>query len=157
MAARNKPYDQFGPFILFKKLDADALGDLWRAGKIAGSALGETVAVRRLLGGNREAMVNAAMAAQPVVAQLSGTSFAKEQAIGVIDGMPYLAHDYAGGRSLRHIIDRARGTGGGTPNPLPMDQSIVIAEKVALSLTTMNDLRDTAGNRLVHGALIPHF
>src|SRR5204863_224087 len=34
MAARNKPYDQFGPYILFKKLESDSLGDLWRAGRI---------------------------------------------------------------------------------------------------------------------------
>ena len=157
MAARNKPYDQFGPFILFKKLDSDALGDLWRAGKISGSALGETMAVRRLAGGNRDALVRTALAAQPIVVQLSGTSFAREQEIGVIDGVPYVAHDYAGGRSLRHIIDRARGGGGNTPNPLPMDQAIVVAEKIALSLTTMHDLRDQSGNRLVHGALIPQF
>jgi TonB family protein len=157
MAARNKPYDQFGPFILFKKLDADSLGELWRAGRIAGSSLGNTVAIRRITGGHREALGNAALVAQPIVKQLSGTSFAREQEIGVVGGVPYIAHDYAGGRSLRHIIERARGTGGGTPNPLPIDQAIVIAEKVALSLTTMHDLRDGAGNRLVHGALIPHF
>ena len=43
------------------------------------------------------------------------------------------------------------------PNPLPLDQAIVIAEKVALSLATMADLRDGGGTRLSHGALIPQF
>ena len=44
MAARNKPYEQFGPYILFKKLEQDSLGDLWRAGRIENGAVGATVA-----------------------------------------------------------------------------------------------------------------
>src|SRR5438552_54775 len=50
MASKNRPYEQFGSFILFKKLESDALGDLWRAGRVDGTQLGRTVAVRRLAG-----------------------------------------------------------------------------------------------------------
>lgn len=157
MAARNKPYDQFGPFILFKKLETDALGDLWRAGRLEGAQLGATVAVRRLTGGHREAMSANANAVAPILPRINGTSFAREQRSGVEDGVPYVAWEYAGGRSLRHIIDRARGGKDVQPHPLPLDQAIVIAEKVALSLATMADLRDMAGTRLSHGALIPQF
>jgi hypothetical protein len=56
--------------------------------------------------------------------QLSGTSFARDQVVGVLDGVPFIAYNYAGGRSLRHIIDRARGGNGVPPNPLPLDQAI---------------------------------
>ena len=157
MAARNKPYDQFGPYILFKKLEADALGDSWRAGRIDGTQLGPTVALRRLTGGVREAVVANVQAIEPILPRINGTSFAREQHAGVIDGVPYVAWEYAGGRSLRHIIDRARGGKDHQPNPLPLDQAIVIAEKVALSLATMADLRDGSGARLSHGALIPQF
>ena len=157
MAARNKPYDQFGPYILFKKLEADALGDSWRAGRIDGTQLGSTVALRRLTGGVREAIVANALAVEQILPRINGTSFAREQHAGVIDGVPYVAWEYAGGRSLRHIIDRARGGKDQQPNPLPLDQAIVIAEKVALSLATMADLRDGGGTRLSHGALIPQF
>jgi TonB family protein len=157
MATRNKPYEQFGPYILFKKLESDALGDLWRAGRIDGSQLGPTMAVRRLSGGVREAVTASAHAVAQILPLLSGTSFVRDQRAGVIDGIPFLAWDYAGGRSLRHIIDRARGGKDTNPNPLPLDQAIVIAEKVALSLATMADLRDTSGGRLFHGALIPQF
>lgn len=157
MAARNKPYDQFGPYILFKKLEADALGDSWRAGRIDGTQLGPTVALRRLTGGQRDAIVANAHALEQILPRINGTSFARGQHAGVIDGVPYVAWEYAGGRSLRHIIDRARGSKDVQPNPLPLDQAIVIAEKVALSLATMADLRDAAGTRLSHGALIPQF
>ena len=50
MAAKNRPFEQFGSFILFKKLEADALGDLWRASRIEGSQLGEVIALRRISG-----------------------------------------------------------------------------------------------------------
>jgi TonB family protein len=157
MAARNKPYDQFGPYILFKKLETDSLGDLWRAGRVDGAQLGPTVAVRRLLGGNRAAITANAQSVAQLLPQLSGTSFARDQVVGVIDGVPYISYSYSGGRSLRHIIDRARGGNGVPPNPLPIDQAIVIAEKVALSLATTAELRDGSGARLSHGALIPQF
>ena len=157
MASRTKPYESFGPFILFKKLEADALGDLWRAGRIDGSQLGPTLALRRLTGGSREALVATADAASEIVPQLAGTSFARDQVVGVFDNTPFVAWDYQGGRSLRYIIDRARGGNGVSPNPLPLDQAIVIAEKVALSLATTADLKDGAGQRLWHGALLPQF
>ena len=157
MAARNKPYEQFGPYLLFKKLEADSLGDLWRAGRIDGAQLGPTVALRRLTGGRRDAMVATAETVSHLLPQLTGTSFARDQVIGVQDNVPFLTYDYQGGRSLRYIIDHARGGNGTAANPLPIDQAIVIAEKVCLSLATTNDLRDGGGQRLFHGALIPQF
>ena len=156
MAAKNKPYEQFGPYVLFKKLEADALSELWRAARVDGGQLGMTVALRRFTGGNRDALSGSAAHAKNVVSGLTGTSFAKSQVIDVINGTPFVAHEYAGGRSLRHIVDRARGGNGLTPNPIPIDQAIVIAEKVALSLATTADLR-FGSDRLAHGALIPQF
>ena len=156
MAARNKPYEQFGPYILFKKLETDSLGDLWRAGRISGSEIGSTVALRRLLGGHREALTANVQAAAQILPQLTGPSFVREQHAGLVGNVPFVAWDYQGGRSLRHIIDCARGGNGTPPNPLPIDQAVVIAEKVALSLATIAELRD-GGNRLSHGALIPQW
>lgn len=156
MAASKKPYEQFGPFILFKKLEQDALGDLWRAAAVENGQLRTAVALRRLTGGNREALIAAASAARDIAPLLSGTSFVKDQVIDVVGGVPFIAYEYANGRSLRQIVDRARGGAGATPNPIPIDQAIVIAEKVALSVATTADLR-YLGNRLTHGALIPHF
>jgi len=156
MSAKNRPYEQFGSFILFKKLESDALGDLWRAGRVDNGQLGPVMAVRRLLGGNRAALTASAGEANQLVPLLAGTTFAKDQTIDVANGVPFVAHEYSGGRSLRHIVDRARGGAGLTPNPVPLDQAIVIAEKIALSLATTADLK-YLGNRLAHGALIPQF
>ena len=154
MAPKNKPYEQFGPYILFKKLESDALSELWRAARVEGNSLGALVALRRFTGGNRDALTSAAHACRSMVAQLSGTSFVKSQVIDAIGNVAFVAHDYDGGRSLRHIADRARGAAGTSPNPIPLDQAIVIAEKVALSLATTEDYR-IDGARVAHGALIP--
>src|SRR5438105_2889022 len=156
MAPKNKPYEQFGPYILFKKLESDALSELWRAARVENGQLGGLFALRRFTGGNREALAASATTAKSIATGLSGTSFAKNQTLDVINGTPFIAHEYSGGRSLRHIVDRARGGNGLTPNPIPIDQAIVIAEKVALSLATTADLR-FGGDRLTHGALIPQF
>lgn len=156
MPAKNKPYEQFGSYILFKRLEADALGDLHRAARIDEDSLGPVVALRRLSGGNREALAAAAQTAQQIVPSLTGPTFVRDQRIEVIQGIATIVHDYGSGRSLRAIIDRARGGAGTTPNPLPLDQAIVIAERVALSLATTAELR-FAGERIVHGALVPQF
>ena len=156
MLSNTRPYDQFGNYILFKKLEADPLSELWRAARIDDRHLGPLVVLRRFVGGNRDALIAAASDAREMVPLLTGTSFVKEQAIDVNHGMPFIAHVYAGGRSLRYIVDRARGGAGATPNPIPIDQAIHIAEKIALSLSTLSELR-YGGNRLSHGGLIPQF
>jgi TonB family protein len=156
MASKSRPYEQFGSFILFKRLETDALGDLWRAGKIDGGQLAGTVALRRLSGGSREAIVQSVAGAREIVPMLHGTSFVRSQSIDVVDGVPYIAYEFAGGRSLRYIVDRARGGTNHMPNPIPIDQAIVVAEKVALSLATTGDLK-YGDKRLLHGALLPQF
>lgn len=157
MASRTRPYDTFGPFILFKRLETDALGDLWRAARVEDGRAGGTVALRRLTGGSREALASNARAVSQILPLINGASFVRDQQAGVVEGVPYVSWEYGGGRSLRHIMNRARGGADSQPNPLPLDQAIVIAEKIALSLATMADLRDASGSRLGHGALLPQF
>src|SRR5437660_7042032 len=141
MAARTKPYEQFGPYILFKKLESDSLGELWRAARVDGAGLGPLVALRRLSGGDRAALVQSASERRAIVPLLSGTTFVKNQVIDVQDAVPYVEHDYAGGRSLRHIVDRARGGTGAHPSPIAIDHAVLIAERIALSLSTTADMR----------------
>lgn len=157
MPSKAKPYEQFGPYILFKKLESDALGDLWRAARIEGSNnLGPLVALRCLTGGDRAALLQSVAEAKAIVPLLNGSTFAKHQTVDAEDAVPYVSFDYAGGRSLRHIVDRARGGTGATPNPVPLDQAVLISDRIALSLATTADLR-YGNDRLLHGALIPQF
>src|ERR1051325_349030 len=124
MASKSRPYEQFGSFILFKRLETDALGDLWRAGKIDGGQLAGPVAPRRLSGGNREAIAQSAAEAREIVPALSGTSFARAQAIDVVDGVPCISYEYAGGRPPRNIVHRARGGQNQIPKAVSTEQRL---------------------------------
>ena len=77
------------------------MGDLYRAARIEDRTLGPMIALHRLTGGNRDALAASANAAKPITAVLNGTSFVREQAIDVVEGVPVVTHEYAGGRSLR--------------------------------------------------------
>lgn len=151
MASKAKPYEQFGPYILFKKLESDALGELWRAARIDGNHIGNAVALRRLSGGHRTALLQSIAEARQIAPLLNGTTFVKGQVIDSVDAVPFIAFEYTVGRSLRTIVDRAR-----AGNPIPLDQGVFIASRLALSLSTTADLR-YGGERLAHGALIPQF
>lgn len=155
MASKSRPYDQFGPYILLKKLESDALGELYRAMRIRSDGKGPLVALRVFSGVKAEALSAAVDAAQQIAPSLTGPTFVKNAQVEIINGTVTLAHDYASGRSLRYIVDRARGQGS-PAQPLPLDQAIAIAERVALSLATTAELR-LAGERLVHGGLVPQF
>src|SRR5437867_12202136 len=100
MPGKTRPYEQFGSFILFKKLESDALGDLWRAARVDDRHLGPLVALRRVTGGNREAVTQRGPDARAIVPLLTGTSVVQEQTIAVANGVPVIAHDYAGGHAL---------------------------------------------------------
>src|SRR5579872_3425971 len=156
MSSKTRPYEQFGPYILFKKLESDPLGDLWRAARIDDRHLGNLMALRRLTGGDRAALLQNVTDIRSLTPLLEGAFFVKGQIVDSVDGVPYLAHEYGGGRSLRHIVDRARGGSGITPNPIPLDQAILIAEKIAQSLHAVSELK-SGSTRLTHGALLPQF
>ncbi|MEO8216454.1 MAG: protein kinase, partial [Acidobacteriota bacterium] len=148
---RARTYEKFGSFLLFRKLHADALSELWRGARLPG---GEPTAVRRFIGGDLDALRAAAESAGRIVPHLTGTTIVRKQQIGVSDASPFIAFHYSGGRPLGHIVESAQRSK--VPNPVPIDQALTIAEKVAQSLVTLHHLK-LQGRRLSHGALLPDF
>ena len=155
MADKSAPYERFGPFILFKRIERDALSDLWRAGRIAGTTIDQFFAVRRFTGGDQGALRKSANRAGAIIDQLSSSAVVRQQMIDVADGVPFVAWEYAGGRTLNHILTAAKGNSTNPPNPIPIDQCLAISEKLAFSLETTSNLK-LDGRRLVHGCLLPH-
>ncbi len=149
-------HQKFGHFILFEKLESDPIEEVWRAGRIEGNTIGSVVALHRfnLDGIDQNAFFEALTQPRAVAPSITGTAFVKQQGIDAIDGIPYLEHQYATGRTLRHIIEKARS--GQSPNPIPIEQALGIAERLAQSLETLSNLRYQSA-RLVHGALLPQF
>lgn len=154
MDHRALPYQMVGNFVLFRKLEEGTLSDLWRGASIGGSAAGTVVAIHRFKGGDSAALRQAAAAAGAPLRQIVGATIVRGQALEIADGTTVLAHEYSGGRSLRGIVERAsRPT---SPHPIPVDQSLAIAERISASLQALHSFRE-GGARLVHGALIPQF
>jgi TonB family protein len=154
MATRTKPFETFGPYILFKKLEEHAIGDLWRAGKIEDSSSIRTVALHRLNRGNGEALRQAVLVASANATGIIGTSIVRNQVFAVVDGVAVIEHDYNGGRTLRHIVAKARSET--SPRPIPTDQALAVAEKVAAAIELIHNIKRN-GYRAVHGAVFPQF
>lgn len=156
LASKAKPFERFGSFLLFKKLESDSLSELWRAAEIENEKLGPTVALRRFTGGNRAALKAAADDARAVASALTGTTVVRGQKVGTVGDIPYIAHEYAGGRTLKTVVEKAKGSNSAPGTPIPVDQALAIVEKLASSCEMLANVR-YQGNRLVHGALIPQF
>ncbi|HEU5163490.1 MAG TPA: TonB family protein [Thermoanaerobaculia bacterium] len=154
MDNRTLPYQTTGSFVLFRKLEEGALADLWRGAPLEGAGAGTPVALHRFKGGDPAALREAATAARQAIRQISGATIVREQSVEIADGIPILVHEYAGGRSLRGIVERAARPA--SPHPIPVDQSLAIAERISAALQALHSFRAN-GARLVHGAVIPQF
>ena len=146
-----KTYDRVGAFVMFRKLDTDALGETWRAGLLEPPKMGPVLAMRKLTG-DRDAFAASFPSAKLFGEKITGATLAKAQKFEIIDGHPVVAWEYAGGRSLAHVVAAAVAA----HNPIPVDQAIAITEKVASALESIHAVKQE-GRRLVHGALIPQF
>lgn len=152
--SRQSPYSKYGSFILFKKLDESALAEIWRAAPIDGSTVGPHIALLRFTGGDGASLRRAAEQAAKSLKTLEGSTVVRNQTYHLVGRLPVITWDYAGGRSLFHMLEVAAGGPQSPPNPFPLDQALAIAEKLALSLETTGQLKH-GGQRLHHGVLIP--
>jgi TonB family protein len=153
MSAR--PYSLLGSYILFKQLEENSLSELWRAGRLEDGEVSEVVALRRFRGGDPRAMRTVAGEAKGVIGQIQGSAVVRGQRISSAEGHVLLEHEYSGGRSLQGILDRANSSENG-PHPIPVDQAIAIAERLAASAEALQQVR-LGDSRLVHGAIVPQF
>lgn len=153
MNVRN--YSLLGSYILFKQLEENALSELWRAGRLEDGKVSEIVALRRFRGGDPRAMRSAAGEAKGMIGQIQGSAVVRGQRISSAEGHVLLEHEYSGGRSLQGVLDRAT-AGENGPHPIPVDQAIAIAERLAASAEALQQVR-LEDSRLVHGAIVPQF
>lgn len=154
MSRQPKSYVKYGSFILFKKLEESPLADIWRAAPVEGNSIGAAVGLLRFTGGDTGALRRAAEQAAGSLRTIDGSTVVKTQTYHLVGKNPIITWDYAGGRSLFHMIKVAQGGPELPPNPFPVDQALAIAEKLALSLETTGHLKH-GGQRLHHGVLIP--
>lgn len=145
-------YGTFGQFILFKEILKDELGQLFRAGEFDATGVKRTVWLRRFdakaLPSNE---VNTAFEKGRQVGKLlqaanvaSGVSFHTE------DGVSAMAFDYTASQPLARLFEKVTEEG----FPVPVDNALLIMEKLALGLSSALVL-ESGGQALAHGFLHP--
>ena len=155
MRLRARTFEQFGRYLLLRKIESDAFCETWRSRTESSTSEFEFLAIRRFPSIDHAAFAETAARASRVLEGLSGPSIARRQRVETIDREAVLVHEYEGGRTLAHVIDRSRNSASGR-TPLPEDLALTIMERLLLALVATHEYR-SEGMQTVHGGLVPQF
>jgi len=145
--------EQFGKYLLLKKLTEDPLGETFRSGMLGDKGMDRVVLLRIFNGqgvdGNRlwEATKNRA----GIQEILRSPNLGEGVGLGEIEGLPYVAYDYISGKNLATLLEQAARQ----RNFIPPEHALLITERVALALAAASENR-FKGERILHGFLSPH-
>lgn len=145
--------DQFGHYLLLKKLTEDALGETFRGGKIGRQAL-ERVVLLRIYNGpglDPERVARTVQSRAGLAQVLKSPNVANAVDSGQVRGVPYVAFDYLSGRTLAQLAEQAIKRG----QPIPLDHALLLAERIAAGLSVAHETR-FLDDRVHHGMLTPH-
>jgi TonB family protein len=145
--------DQFGHYLLLKKLTEDAFGETFRAGRIGRQTL-ERVVLLRVYNGpglDAERIARTIQARAGLAQVLKSPTVANAVDSGQVRGVPYVAYDYVSGRTLAQLAEQAVKRG----QPVPLDHALLIVERMAAALSVALETR-FGDDRVLHGMLTPH-
>ncbi|MEO1368778.1 MAG: hypothetical protein AAFX50_16505, partial [Acidobacteriota bacterium] len=145
--------EQFGKYLLLKKLTEDPLGETFRAGLLGGQGM-ERVALLRLfngqgLDGNR--LWQAIEGRSGVQQALRSPNIGDGIEMGQLEGIPYIAYDYISGKNMANLLEQAARK----RNFIPAEHALLITERIALALASAAETRHE-NQRIQHGFLVPH-
>lgn len=145
--------EEFGSYLLLKKLSEDALGETFRAAKVGARGLEQVSLLRVLNGkgidGNKlwQKMSNGTA----IQAALRSPNIGNGVDVGRVRNQPYVAYDYISGKNLATIFAQTERR----MSPIPTDHALLIAERVALALAVAAESR-VGDQRVLHGCVVPH-
>ncbi len=145
--------EQFGKYLLLKKLTEDPLGETFRAG-ILGSNGMERVALLRVMNGqgiDGQRLWSAVKDRASVQQLLRSPNLGEGIEMGEIQGLPYVAYDYVSGKNLATLLEQAAAK----RNFIPAEHALLITERIALGLASASENR-LGNERILHGFLAPH-
>lgn len=147
-----KTREQFGSYLLLKKLTEDPFGETFRAGRIGRSGL-ERVVLLRVFNGpgiDGQAFSQKLKARKNVHEVLRSPNIGDGVDLGDVHGIPYVAWDYVSGKTLASFFHQATRTG----TPIPNDHALLVTERIALACAVGYETR-IDDKRLAHGCLVP--
>ena len=145
--------EEFGKYLLLKKLTEDALGETFRAGKVGQGGMEQVVLLRVFNGKgiDGEKLWAKASGRGAVHEVLKSPNIGKGVDLGRVRSFPYTAYDYISGKNLATVFAQAARQF----SPLPTDHALLIAERISLALTAAYESR-LQDERVLHGFLLPH-
>lgn len=144
--------EQFGNYLLLKKLTEDALGETFRAGVLGPGGM-DKVALLRVFNGqglDGGRLWSAVEDRQPISQNLRSPNIGDGIELNQIQSIPYVAWDYVSGKNMATLLEQAAKK----RNFIPTEHALLITERVALALAAAYETRHGA-DRILHGFLIP--
>ena len=144
-------YSVFASYLQFKEVLSDPLGHLYRAGEFDASGVHRSVWLRVF---DRPLIESADVVARFDRADAIANAVQSTPVAGidcvVDDGTPAIATDFVASQPLSRVLDRVAHE----QFPIPVDNALLIAEKIAVALTATL-MVEVDGERVVHGFLRP--
>lgn len=144
--------EEFGEYLLLKKLTEDPLGETFRAGRVGAQGMEQVVLLRALNGPRLDAakLADGLPARKPVQEGLKSPNIGNGVDLGSVRGVPFIAYDYISGKSLATLLQEADRQG----SPIALDHALLIAERIAQALAVAFETR-LGDQRVVHGFVVP--
>jgi len=144
--------EEFGKYLLLKKLTEDPLGETFRAGRIGAQGV-EQVVLLRALNGPRlvtDRLVEELPKRQAVQQALKSPNIGNGTDLGDVKGVPFIAYEYISGKNLASLLAEAQKQS----SPIALDHALLIAERIAQALAVAFETRVEDG-RILHGFVVP--
>src|SRR3954462_12959338 len=145
--------EEFGKYLLLKKLTEDPLGEIFRAGRAGREGMEQVVLLRVFNGKGLDgeklwARVSGRGAIQEI---LKSPNIGNGVDLGRVRSFPYTAYDYISGKNLATVFAQSARQ----HSPIPTDHALLIAERLALALAAAYESR-VQDERMLHGFVGPH-
>ncbi len=143
---------QFGEYLLFRRLTADGLGETFRAGKIGSQGI-ERVVLLRLFNGagiDAESLWRTIADRMGLHRILQNPHIGDGADVGRVGSTPYVAYEYVSGKNLAELLSQARARA----FQIPTEHALFIMERITFGLSAAFSTRHR-DRRVQHGFLVP--
>jgi len=144
--------EEFGKYLLLKKLVEDPLGETFRAGRVGQEGMEQVVLLRVLNGKGIDgeklwARISGRAGLQTI---LKSPNIGNGVDLGRVRSFPYTAYDYISGKNLASVFLQAARQ----HSPVPTDHALLIAERISLALAAASESR-FQDEKVMHGFVVP--
>lgn len=145
--------EEFGKYLLLKKLTEDPLGETFRAGRAGKDGIEQVVLLRVFNGKGMdgERLWQKVADRASIQQALRSPNIGSGVDLGKVRSFPYVAYDYISGKNLATLFAQAERQ----MSPIPTDHALLITERISLALAAAYETR-VQEERVLHGFLTPH-